>query len=173
MALSGKKVQPLAYTIGSDRVVETRHVMGVSTESAYKLRGRKALQEGQKAKIDETKPESEFIPEQRVVGSKLILSPSQQYLESGWYDLKAGKDSTFATFSFNHNRLESDLAKSTTADLEAGLRPNMSIVSTDSQTQMAGIVGEKNQGITLWRWCIVFALLFLALEGLFLRFWKV
>ena len=32
---------------------------------------------------------------------------------------------------------------------------------------------KKNQGVVLWRWCIVFALLFLALEVLFLRLWKV
>jgi Aerotolerance regulator N-terminal len=175
MALSGKKVQPLAYTIGSDRVIETRHALNSnSNEAAYRMVGRRALQEGatSEAKSDPA-TNAEFIPEQRIIGSKLLLSPAQQTLQSGWYDLKATKDSTFATFAFNYNRAESALTKTTAEELNAQLKPNMSVISTESNTQMAGIVGEKNQGITLWRWCIVFALLFLALEVVFLRLWKV
>jgi hypothetical protein len=34
-------------------------------------------------------------------------------------------------------------------------------------------VDEQERGIVLWRWCVIFALLFLALEVLFLRLWKV
>jgi Aerotolerance regulator N-terminal len=172
MALSGKRVQPLAYTIGTDKVIETRHQATGNTEAAYRLSGRKAQQENQGA-ASSNLAQAEFIPEQRVLGSKLMLTPAQQLLQSGWYDLKAAKDSTFATFSFNFNRAESDLTKLATSELESQLKPNISIVQTDSQTAMAGIVGEKNQGVTLWRWCIVFALLFLALEVVFLRLWKI
>ena len=35
------------------------------------------------------------------------------------------------------------------------------------------VVDEQERGIVLWRWCVIFALLFLALEVLFLRLWKV
>ncbi len=166
MALSGKKVQPLSYTIGGQKAIETKHVLTGNTEAGYRLAGRDVVSTPEAKQL-------EFIPEQRIIGSKLLITPPSQSIKAGWYDLKSNKDSTLSTFAFNYDRMESDLTKMDINSLSEQIKPNMSLVNTDSQTQMAGIVGEQSQGITLWRWCVVFALLFLALEVLFLRLWKV
>jgi hypothetical protein len=34
-------------------------------------------------------------------------------------------------------------------------------------------IEERSQGVVLWRWCLILALLFLLFEVLILRFWKV
>jgi hypothetical protein len=49
----------------------------------------------------------------------------------------------------------------------------MKILEENAEASLTQVVDEQNQGIVLWRWCVVFALLFLALEVLFLRLWKV
>jgi hypothetical protein len=170
MALSGKKIQPLSHVIGSNKVIEAKHSISTQTEAAYRLVSSQGTQD---VNTGSQKPNSEFIPEQRVIGSKLLLSPAQSMLQAGWFDLKASQDTVFATFAFNYDRLESNLKRSDPDMMAKSLKPNMTILNTNDQTQMASVVGEQNQGITLWRWCIIFALLFLALEVLFLRLWKV
>ena len=49
----------------------------------------------------------------------------------------------------------------------------MKVFSTSAEANFSQVVDEQERGIVLWRWCVVFALLFLALEVLFLRLWKV
>jgi hypothetical protein len=49
----------------------------------------------------------------------------------------------------------------------------MQVLATNAEANFSQVVNEQERGIVLWRWCVVFALLFLALEVLFLRLWKV
>jgi hypothetical protein len=175
MAIAGTRSGQIAYTIGKDEVLEAKHQPAASGETLYKLR---LLHAGKGAPSDEdpTQPAedgSEFIPEQRILGSKVLLTPGRQVQDAGWYQLKQRADSTLATYAFNFDRRESELRYRSDEELETQLRSNLHLLSEREETNFAQIVDEQNQGVTLWRWCIVFALLFLALEVLFLRLWKV
>jgi hypothetical protein len=51
-----------------------------------------------------------------------------------------------------------------------GLKTFSSISNVDGK--ITQIVNEQNEGIHLWKYCIIATLLFLALETLLIRFWK-
>lgn len=165
MAIAGTKGRQIAYTIGKDEVLEARHQVSTAGETIYKLR---------RDADDASAPTSEeFIPEQRIFGSKVLLTPGTQVRDAGWYRLGLQKDSTLAAYAFNYDRKESDLRYKDEEALSEGLPANMKVLSENAEANFSQVVGEQERGIVLWRWCVVFALLFLALEVLFLRLWKV
>lgn len=164
MAVSGLKAQKPAQTIGADEVLEAPHRPSAAGEMVYQLRRLK----------DDKNPEgAEFIPEQRILGTRVLLSPGTQVRDAGWYALSHTPDSTLAEYAFNYDRKESALTFLGTEALGAIDRPGWAVLDGNTRTNFARVVDEQNQGIVLWRWCLVFTLLFLALEGLFLRLWKV
>jgi len=93
--------------------------------------------------------------------------------DAGWYRLGLQGDSTLAAYAFNFDRKESDLSYKDETALSEGLPGNMKVLSQNAEANFSQVVGEQERGIVLWRWCVIFALLFLALEVLFLRLWKV
>ena len=166
LAIAGAKGRQIAYTIGRDEVLEAQHRVAASGETVYKLRS--ITETG-----DSEASGSEFIPEQRIFGSKVLLTPGMQVQQAGWYQLGLQGDSTLAEYAFNYDRKESDLRYRNDEALREGLPKNIQVLNENSEANFTQVVGEQNQGIVLWRWCVVFALLFLALEVLFLRLWKV
>ena len=166
MAISGTKGRQIAYTIGKDETLEAKHQVAASGEIVYKLK-RNSRPSG------EQENGAEFIPEQRILGAKVLLTPGKSIQDAGWYQLGLTQDSIISEYAFNLDRRESDLSYLSDQELEASLKPNMKLLSENAEANFTQVVDEQNQGITLWRWCIVFALLFLALEVLFLRLWKV
>ena len=167
MAIAGAKGRQIAYTIGKDETLEARHKVAASGEIVYKLRKNELATPGKTAQT------VEFIPEQRILGAKVLLTPGKAVAEPGWYKLGLNADTTLAEYAFNLDRKESDLSYMSEEDLKANLLPNMKILEENAEASLTQVVDEQNQGIVLWRWCVVFALLFLALEVLFLRLWKV
>ena len=173
MAVAGTKSRQIAYTIGKDEVLDARHQVSASGETIYKLRrqaedGAQPTRQGQPATTGE-----EFIPEQRILGSKVLLTPGPQLHDAGWYRLHLQSDSTLAEYAFNYDRKESDLTYRNDEALAEGLPKNMKVLNQNAEANFGQIIDEQERGIVLWRWCVVFALLFLALEVLFLRLWKV
>jgi len=181
MAIAGTKSRQIAYTIGKDEVLEARHKISGRGETNYKLRltgdGGRLTGDGNSANRPPSTvprpPSEEFIPEQRIFGSKVLLTPGTQVRDAGWYQLHLQSDSTLAEFAFNYDRKESDLSFKTDEALSENLPKNMKVLATNAEANFSQVVNEQERGIVLWRWCVVFALLFLALEVLFLRLWKV
>jgi hypothetical protein len=173
MAIAGTKGRQIAYTIGRDEVLETKHRVSARGETNYKLR---MVTENSAAKGADANSSAgnnqEFIPEQRIFGSKVLLTPGTQIRDAGWYQLHLQGDSTLAEYAFNYDRRESDLRFKTDEALAEGLFPNMKVLATSAEANFSQVVDEQERGIVLWRWCVIFALLFLALEVLFLRLWK-
>jgi hypothetical protein len=169
MAIAGTKSQQAAYTIGRDEVLEAKHQVSAKGEIIYKLR---QTAQG-KTQVPQSGSMEEFIPEQRIFGSKVLLTPGKQVRSAGWYELSLKADSTLAVFAFNFDRRESDLRFKSDDALSEGLPNNFKVLSANAEANFTQVVGEQERGIVLWRWCVIFALLFLALEGLFLRLWKV
>lgn len=156
MAISSNRAKKIAYTIGRDEVIETAHFLN-STDMVYKLRGE----------------EGEFIPEQRIIGSKAFLGIGNQVLQAGFYDLFLSADSTLATYAFDYDRKESALDYVTSEALKSQTRPNLNVIDVLEEAVLTAKIEERSQGIVLWRWCLILALVFLAAEVLLLRFWRV
>lgn len=180
MAIAGNKSRQIAYTIGKDEVLEAKHQISARGETNYKLRltvdGGRPTANGntnQEPSTGNPQPSTEFIPEQRIFGSKVLLTPGTQVRDAGWYQLHLNPDSTLAEFAFNYDRKESDLSFKTDEALAEGLPKHMKVLATNIEANFSQVVNEQERGIVLWRWCVIFALLFLALEVLFLRLWKV
>jgi hypothetical protein len=173
MAIAGTKGRQIAHTIGKDEVLESRHQVSTRGETIYKL----ALVDPNNGVQQQNQPQNglaanEFIPEQRVFGSKVLLTPGTQVRDAGWYRLRLQPDSTLAEFAFNYDRKESDLTYKSAEQLAEGLPSNFKVLSESAEANFGQVVQEQERGIVLWRWCVVFALLFLALEVLLLRFLK-
>lgn len=155
MAISSARSRPIAYTIGTDEVIETdNHVHG--GDSVYKLRGQK----------------EEFIPQQRIVASKLFLTLQDESLDAGYYDLFLQPDTILAKFAFNYDRRESDLRYFSVDELEQQLPKNVNVVGGNALADLTDVIAERSTGILLWKWFVVLALLALGAEVLLLRFWK-
>ncbi len=155
MAISSARNRPIAYTIGQDNTIETDNVVR-GGESVYKLKG-------------ETE---EFIPQQRIVTSKVYLGVQNQVPTAGYYDLFLTPDSILAKYAFNYDRRESNLAYIPANQLRESAPDNVSVLTNEAAASLTEVVSDRSRGVILWRWCVIFALLALAGEILLLRLWK-
>jgi hypothetical protein len=155
MAISSARQRPIAYTIGRDETIEADNVVR-GGESVYKLKG----------------DAEEFIPQQRIVTSKVYLGVQNQVPTAGYYDLFLTPDSILAKYAFNYDRRESNLAYIPSSQLLEIVPANMSVITDQAKADFEEVVSDRSRGVVLWRWCLVLALLALAGEVLLLRFWK-
>ncbi len=156
MAISSGKARRIAFTIGKDEVIEVDNFVQ-GGEKVYKLRGKK----------------KEFIPEQRIVGAKVFLGIHNQIKEAGYYELFLTEKESPANFAFNYDRKESALEYFSEKDLNENWGAKMSIIGANAKAAFENLIQERSRGIILWRWCLIMALFFLAVESTLLRFWKV
>ena len=157
MAVSSSQNRQISYFIGKDKVIETDNMATTNGELNHKLKSKTG----------------EFIPEQKLLGAKLTLGVQNQIREADFYDLIFQKDSVLSKFAFNFDRRESALSYFSETALQSFARKNLNILGSRAEANFTSLVTDRNQGIVLWKWCLMFALLFLALETLLLRFWKV
>jgi len=168
-AIAGSKGRQIAYTLGRDEVLEIPHTVSAAGEIIYKMRRRPDNTAAEGGSSASTVPE--FIPEQRILGAKALLTPGTQLTEAGWYEVTL-RDSVAAVFAYNYDRAESDLRCLSDEELEQQLAANMRILTRNAKADFTAVVTEEDRGVALWRWCLAFALLFLAMETLLLRLWK-
>ena len=159
MAISSAQNRQISYFIGKDVSLETENVNIAADggETNYRLKSKTG----------------EFIPEQKLLGSKLTMSVQNQIKEADFYDLMFKQDSVLSKFAFNYDRRESALDYFSEKELQNFTRKNLNVMDSRAEANFTNVVSDRNQGIVLWKWCLIFALLFLGLETLLLRFWKV
>ncbi len=155
MAISTAKESKIAYTIGKDELIEADN-KAKGSEMVYKMKGRV----------------EEFIPEQQSIGQKVLLGINNQIQEAGFYSLFLKEEEPFGKYGFNFDRKESELAYYSQNDL-GSLNESFNVIDDTARASLTPLIGERSQGIVLWRWCLILALIFLAVETLLLRFWKV
>lgn len=161
MAISASKERKIAYTIGRDETLETEAMTNTAGKDlVYKLKGER----------------EEFIPGQRIISSKVFLTVGKELKEEGIYDLFMEAGTPTSTFAFNYDRKESNLEYLPIEELKTIVSQSpakINVLSTTEETNFTEFIGERDKGVTFWRWCLFGVLAFLALEGLLLRFWKV
>lgn len=116
---------------------------------------------------------SSFIPGVRESNGQVHLFMHDNIRNAGFYRIASATDTVSA--AYNYNRKEAILEYLSTGDIEQTLRSNgLTNVSLwrKSGLSVAQGIAEMRQGVPLWRWFIIFALIALLGEGLLLRFWK-
>ncbi|HRG27369.1 MAG TPA: BatA domain-containing protein [Chitinophagales bacterium] len=116
---------------------------------------------------------NEFIPEIRKAGNLTAVNLSDYTNVSGIYTLlqpSAVSGNTNQTLALNYNRSESDLSFETASSLKERYNAANINVIDDINRDFAGVVTQMNEGTPLWKFCIIFVLIFLAAEILLIRF---
>ncbi len=156
MAISSGMEPKIAYTIGKDDLLEADHQTNTA-DFVYKIGG----------------GGGEFIPEQRLIGRKVLIRVNDQVREAGYYDLYLNEGEPLKKYAFNYDRTESNLDYYNPSDLQALAGELVNVLEVQENTVLTARIEERSKGVVLWRWCLIAALLFLAMEVLLLRFWKV
>ena len=114
--------------------------------------------------------ELEYIPEQRRIGARTLISLGEQANLAGVYQITSGTE-VLAKPALNYDREESELAFLNSEELESafGYR-NVEVISS-VEGNLGELVSRLSRGRALWKLCIIFALAFLAAEILIIRFW--
>jgi hypothetical protein len=117
---------------------------------------------------------TDLIPAVRLTPAGLSIQADAQMDKAGNYDLLKGKEEV-AVLSYNYNRRESDLKFMNEDQLLGRLQDsgiNNAVFYKASEPDLGKVLAEINSGISLWKYCIIFCLIFLLAEILIIRFWK-
>ncbi len=156
MAISTAKEKQIAYTIGRDELIEADNSISGS-DLVFKIKG----------------ATEEFIPEQTAIGPKVLLGINGQITDAGFYDLFLKEGDILSKYAFNYDRKESEMAHLSNEDLRNLANDFIKVIDNTAAASLTPIIGERSHGIVLWRWCLILALVFLGLETLLLRLWRV
>ena len=156
MAISSAKDQRIAYTIGKDEVLETDNRI-TESEMVYKIKGKK----------------EEFIPQQKAIGPSMVLGINNQIKDAGFYQLYLDAAKPLAFYGFNFDRRESELSYLNEDLLATQVGELANIIKSQSLASLTPLIGDRSRGVSFWRWCLIAALVFLLIETLLLRLWKV
>ncbi|MFO8086834.1 MAG: BatA domain-containing protein [Bacteroidales bacterium] len=147
---------------------------GVETEQLYFNLGEQnqyknnsiTLHQDEVPVLKEQNGNGEFIPEiiSRDQGVRFLASSQQQ--RSGFWDLVV-RDTVHDILAYNYDGRESD-----TRLLNMDQMPGAIRIIEQSADQMAVDMKSEREGRQLWPWFLMAALLFLLLEVVLLRIWK-
>lgn len=153
LSLLSNKSFPLSYTIGSDAQLQT-DISDIGAANTLRLK----------------KGNFEIIPDFRNFAGQSKLFIADQLRDAGVYQLMQS-DEQKSVFAFNFNRTESVLDYYTSAELQALLGDNSVSVLAPGSGSIVSAIAKQNFGTRLWKYCVIFALIFLAAEVLLLRYW--
>lgn len=159
MAVNSLRSNPLYYTMGSALPI-TVPIQIPGNDQVISLKS--------------NSQNIEYIPEQRKVTKGIQIKISDQLGTDGGYYITL-KDSIVGSIAFNFNRKESNLAQYQYGELQQLLNDqglsNFRIVNPNEET-IENTLATISEGQSLWKYCILFVLIFLGLEILLLKFWK-
>lgn len=153
-AYASSQNEKKSYVIGKDNSTEVKSSK-FSDEIIYKISGTE-----------------EFIPGQVNMGNTTLLSFNNMISESGIYNVTLDEEKLIQ-LAFNYDRLESKMDYFEVPEMKEKFGALANIIDNSLNTDLGVLVKQKDKGVILWRWCLIFALIFLALETFLLRFWKI
>lgn len=156
MALSANADNKVAYTIGRDELLETDN-RASDANLVYKMKGSRG----------------EFIPEQRTMGSRVVLGINNQIRSAGFYQLYLKEGEALDRYGFNYDRKESFLSFYNQEELAKLAGDQALILEGRNAPNFTELISIQSQGTPLWKYCLILALIFLAIETALLRLWKI
>ena len=158
IGIYSQRPQLLFYTIGIDNVIELDKIK--VGETAIHIRG--------------INNNFDVIPELKAMESRSEIIVHDQINNAGNYNLFSEKE-LLTGLSFNFNRKESDLncynSDELTELVNKSSYSNFKILQATTQS-LTQSLKEIEQGRKFWKLCLIFALIFLAIEVLLLRLMK-
>lgn len=155
IAFASAKEQPIYYTVKKDNILESEKIE-LGANQSLKL----------------IADNFEVIPEMRQSNGKTLLYVADQIKRAGFYDIKKG-DSILAVVAFNDNRIESDMHYSAQSDLQKLFGKQQVVLLDPKSDSIASFVSAKNNGTELWKLCLILVLVFIAIEILLIRFYRI
>ncbi|NNF02712.1 MAG: hypothetical protein HKN22_08505 [Bacteroidia bacterium] len=152
MAIYSNASSAIAYTLGDKSRINLPQ-MGSSSENVLRIANDKF----------------EFIPEQQSLGNRVYLSIRDEIKEAGSYRVLDNADQLMSLIAFNFNRKESVMSFASNDDLNARFASENTRLLSDIRTSLGQVIGTLDDGISLWKLCIILALIFLAVEILLIR----
>ncbi len=157
---SSPLIVPIFYQFGLTSLKLPKIYYNLESENKVNLR----VEANTEAVIHLANGKENIIPIQQNLGNNIELSTAEIDLPAGNYAAELnGK--RVATLSFNYSRFESDLQYHRISDLK-------NVKTYDSVKQFLNDLNESREITSLWKWFVIFALIFLALEMLLLKFLK-
>lgn len=160
IAMNSQPKEELFYTVGRNNSIKA--MQKITGESVFKIRG------------EQSSTGFEMIPESRVVDLEHTIFVHDQMKNAGSYGLFSGNEQV-SGLAFNYDRKESDLKMFSAEELtsiceKAGLS-NFSLIDAKDK-YISKVLADIGEGKKLWKWCILFALLFLSAETALLRLFR-
>jgi hypothetical protein len=154
-AISSGNQKKIAYRIGEDNIIAVQN-LDINDKTKYQVSG----------------GNSEFIPGLIRQSNDFLIDVTDQISTAGVFDLKKNENIE-SSFAFNYDRRESNLSLANLDEIKENVGQNVNLIDESIQAGLTNFITQKDQGFRLWKYCILLALLFLALETILLRFWKV
>lgn len=110
-----------------------------------------------------------FIPLQQISENKVSLQFQQSILKSGCYDVIYDQTKV-ATLAFNVNRRESDLSY---ANLNAIINKQKNVQQLTNTEAILNKINTAQKNSSLFKWFLAFSVLFLCIEMLLLKYFKI
>ncbi len=159
IALFSQRQQQLSYTIGRDNSFDVDQTTAGGEEVFHLVNKLRSF---------------DIIPDYRNNNGKISIYFAGQIRQSGNYSLNLSNQ-PISTVSMNYSNTESDLSCFNTEDLKLQLE-KFDLSNYKTLNAIEGSITQKlselSEGSRYWKMCIIFALLFLAIEVMFLRFLK-
>lgn len=158
MLVFSQRNNSLYYTIGND-IIRLKNRLEIKKDEVFKL-----ASDAQK---------NDFFPGISNTTNQLELNIAGQISESGFYGLSKS-DRNIDYLAFNYNRKESDLSISELNEIIPTLtQKGFKLQIFESNSSVLKIqIQEANFGIKLWRYFLIFSLLFFIIEILLIKFFK-
>ncbi|GAA4322662.1 BatA and WFA domain-containing protein [Pontixanthobacter gangjinensis] len=153
-------IVPVLYQIGLRSLKKNKLYYETSQESDIDI----PVKLGKDQVLHMVKDELDLIPQQQNFSNRVEINTGNLALEAGNYQVKNDNEQ-IANISFNYGRKESDLNFSELEEVQ-NARIYNSVEEYFSESN------ASSQITTLWKWFVIFALVFLAIEMLLIKFFK-
>jgi hypothetical protein len=119
------------------------------------------------------KDKLDLVPAQRLIEDELILEMPEQATEAGYYQLKLD-NKTVHTLAFNYDKAESAMSFYSVKELQSAFsgKKNVQVYDFTKNKNFVQEFKDRNIQINLWKYMLIFALVFLLLEILIVRLMK-
>ena len=155
MTIAGNRTEQIAFKMGVENLLTVQN-LPTSNERIFEIKGQNGS----------------FIPGQITQGRKTILSFRDQVREAGHFDLLFNQ-TLLDRPAFNYDRKESDQTAYTPSELEEEFgNDHIKVLSQAQINDINNFITAKDEGIHIWKWLLIAALVFLGLETLLIRMWK-
>lgn len=115
----------------------------------------------------------DIIPEQRFLGDQIALLVGNQVKEAGIYKVIGNQSGKIISLeSFNYDRTESELETYKQKEIEnLAEKYGFNTIEVEEGSLMNYVAGLPSNK-TLWKVCLIFALLFLVSEMILIKYWR-